>query len=42
MSFDQLNAFILDIPVYTLNGLLWLCMPWLVRLLRWSAPARLR
>lgn len=24
MSFEQINAFILDIPVFTLNGLLWL------------------
>ena len=24
MSFEQINAFILDIPVYTINGLLWL------------------
>lgn len=24
MSFDQINAFILDLPIYLLNGLLWL------------------
>lgn len=24
MTFDQLNAFILDIPIYLINGLLWL------------------
>ena len=24
MTFDQLNAFILDIPIYLTNGLLWL------------------
>ena len=24
MSFDQINAFILDLPIYVINGLLWL------------------
>lgn len=24
MTFDQINAFILDLPIYLLNGLLWL------------------
>ena len=24
MSFEQINTFILDIPVYAINGLLWL------------------
>ncbi len=24
MTFDQINAFILDMPIYAINGLLWL------------------